>query len=191
MWPPDFSGLKRILSDKAVCILEKRCFANRLCHTLYNKWASNGKCCLSRQVTWKSRGPVVQWSDVTGAVVQRKDEHRLTATFFVFPYFVFPYFQPSKNNYPSRVLHPLPPPTSASRNLTYRVIDTWRLKPTQSYQTTMKRSKRLNREEVGVKGVGPPAQSAPFCCDIYSNFSALAMGSTEEGVFYSFLTQFH
>lgn len=55
----------------------------------------------------------------------------------------------------------------------------------------MKRSKRLNREEVGVKGVGPPAQSAPFCCDIYSNFSALATDPTEEGVFYSFLTQFH
>lgn len=66
----------------------------------------------------------------------------------------FAYFLSSSGNYLSSVL--LSSPKSQSRNLKYKVIDAWRLKPTASsqatHQNTMKRSESLKGEEVGVGG---------------------------------------
>lgn len=79
---------------------------------------------------------------------------------------VSPYFQPLRSNYLLSVRYPLPPQTSGSRNLNCKLIDAGRLKTTQSCPTTrqnnMKRSRRLTREEVGVKGVGRPCTKCYF-----------------------------
>lgn len=183
MWSPNSSRLKRIPFYKVVSIIEERC-QSIVPHTL-NKWASK----VNAVVCPRPHGShmVTLGSEVMGAVCLEgwADPNCSLCA-------VFPYFHPSSGSYPASILHTLPPQMSGSWNLNHKVIDAWWLPPPQSCHTTLpndrKSCRSLQREEVGVKGVGGPVQSAPFCCDFHSIFST---DPTEEGVFYSFLRQFH
>lgn len=155
-----------------------------LCHILSNKWALNDKCSLLPQVTRKSHSHVVQWSDVTGCHLLRGRMSRGWPQSLC----CFSLFRPSSSNYPPRVLPPLPPQMSQSRNLKYRAINTWRLIPTQSCQTihpnNMRRSRSLKKGRGRSEGYGDPVRSAPFSCEIYSNISASAIDPTAKKVFF-------
>lgn len=150
--------LRRILFLQRSFHLEKQYFISLLCHTLYSKWALNRKSCLLSPVTRRPHGHVAWWS-VVGAICLEEGWAEANGTLFA----IFHCFRPLSSNYPLSLLHPFPPQTSQSRNLKYKVIDAWRLKPTQSCQTTHENNMRHLEVWKGKRGEWREWRPCPKC----------------------------